>query len=93
MERPAAIFWRNTLICAAAYALFSAGLAYAIVSGSPRTLTLFIITSTIPPIYVWVTYRECRRAWIGEEPDEVKDTAIPALTVAGFAFLAYSLLS
>lgn len=34
-----------------------------------------------PPIFVWITYRECMRAWRGEPSDELRDVSIPALIV------------
>jgi hypothetical protein len=84
-ERPAAIFRRNTAICGTIYLFFGSVLVYALLTQSKGLAFVLWATLIIPPMYVWITFAECRRAWRGEPPNETLDTALPML---GFITLA-----
>jgi hypothetical protein len=90
-DRPAAIFRRNTLIFGVAYTLLAALLVYGLATKAVGRTGFGVAlwgTILIPPMYVWITFAECRRAWRGEQPNENLDSALPLL---GFAALGVAL--
>ncbi len=91
-ERPAAIFRRNTVICGAVYVVFAALLVYELRTQGRGIAYALWGTLIIPPMYVWITLAECRRAWRGEPPNENLDTALPCLGFIALAAILHSLL-
>lgn len=91
VNRPAHILRENAIVCALAQVVAWSFLWYAIVSG--RSLAeAFCLCVYLPPTIAWMTYGQCRRAWMGQPPDDLRDGSIPALIVAAPVSLLWLVL-
>ena len=77
------IFRRNVWVFGVFQTVIGLALLHSAITRGPYLITLACAAICIPPIFVWVTYRECRRAWRDEQIDEVSDVSLPALTIMG----------
>lgn len=78
---------RRNLICYGFFYLMAAGMLLLAFGSTSHhgfgPIPFFCAMLVLPPLFVWVTYRECRRAFRGELPDDDSDTSMPFAVMVG----------